>query len=189
MGLMYPCTRGIVKGPCGWCVVGERRWVGEVGEAAHGELCGQGDEVRSQCGSLGGEIAHSGLYFRCVFPVVSNSVDPLSACALCLLHFLLPCLRGGSPSPLLSLAAHFSLVFQPQFLLEDSHTQALLLNSAPATSSVSSWPVGSFHSNFQLWLQIQTVIFLKTFSSFQTNALYNLLICVTLPPFSQASWL
>ena len=62
-------------------MVGERRWVGEVGEAAHGELCGQGDEVRSQCGSLGGEIAHSGLYFRCVFPVVSNSVDPLSACA------------------------------------------------------------------------------------------------------------
>ena len=173
-----------------WLVCGggeEMGWRGGRGRSM--ESLWPGWWVRSQCGSLGGAIAHSGLYLRCVFPVFSNSVDSLSACALCLLHFLLPCLRGGSPSLLLSLAAHFSLVFQPQFLLEDSHTQALLLNSAPATSSVSSWPVGSFHSKFQPWLQIQTVIFLKTFSSFQTNPLYNLLICVTLPPFSQASWL
>lgn len=158
-----------------------------MGEAARGELGGQGDEVRSQCGGLGGQVACSGLCFRYVFPVFRLCGSSFNLCSL--LPFLLRCLRVGSPSPLLSLAAHFSLVFRPQFLLEDSHARALLLTSAPATSSVSSWPVGSFHSVFQPWLQIQTVIVLKTFSSFQTNPLYNLLICVTLPPFSQASWL
>lgn len=167
--------------------MGEGRWVGEVGEAAHGELGGQGDEVRSQCGVSVGRL-----------PALVCALDLCSQCSQTLwilfqpvlfVALSSPLLSGGSPSPLLSLAAHFSLVFQPQFLLEDSHARALLLTSAPATSSVSSWPVGSFHSIFQPWLQIQTVIVLKTFSSFQTDPLYNLLICVTLPPFSQASWL
>ena len=103
-----PCVRGIIRGPCGWCAVRERRWAGGVGEAAHGELVARVMKWDVGVGvSVGSGLLWCRLWIRigCSFSLCPS------------LRFLLPCLCGRSPGPLLSLAAHFSLVFQPQLLL------------------------------------------------------------------------
>ena len=74
-----------------------------------------------------------------------------------------PLLMWAFPWPTAFSGSSFLRGFSAAAPPEDAHTRALLLTSAPATSSVSSWPVGSFHPVFQPWLQIQTVICLKTF--------------------------
>lgn len=51
------------------------------------------------------------------------------------------------PTPFFSLSrqAYLSLLFEPRDLFEDCHMRILLLTSAQATSSISSWPVCCIH--------------------------------------------
>ena len=132
-------------------------------------------------------VACSGIDFRSAVPGLANAVDPLSACALRCAFF--------SPAYVGTPLAHCFLwqLISPWFFSRSSSWGRPHAGPAPDFCpcyifcfQLACW---LFPPSFSALASNPDCYMFKNFSGSLTNPLCNLLICVTLPPFSQASWL